>query len=73
MDRLKFDRLAFLAAIERRRVEAGISKRQLAREAGVAPATIIEMGTRLRAPSVDLIITLLAWLGDDIRAYAERR
>jgi DNA-binding XRE family transcriptional regulator len=73
MDRLKFDRFAFLQAVERRRMQEGLSKRGLAREVGVAPTCIVEMATRLRGPSIDLVVTLLAWLGDDIRMYAERR
>lgn len=73
MDKFRFDRLALLMAVERKRAEAGMSKRQLANELGRSHSTVIEWATRGKAPDLDALVTLLAWLSADIKDFMEPR
>lgn len=72
----KFDAFALLRAVERRRAREGLSKRALARQLGLRPSVLVELGTRQRTPSLDVLLALLEWLGDDINDiwdFAERQ
>lgn len=72
MAKWKFDQFGLLAAVERRRAHEGISKRELAKKLDLSQTSLSEMSTKLRAPGLPTLLTLLEWLGDDIWDYAER-
>lgn len=67
---VRFDSEALYVAIDRRRRELGISKREVCRQVGErtpSAVTRIERGTH---PSADLLARLLHWLGDtDLSPY----
>lgn len=67
---VQFDPEALYVAIDRRRRELGISKREVCRQVGEhTPSAVTRIG-RGTHPSADLLVRILHWLGEtDVGAY----
>lgn len=67
---VRFDPEALYVAIDKRRRELGISKREVCRQVGErTPSAVTRIG-RGTHPSADLLVRLLHWLGStDLAPY----
>lgn len=67
---VRFDSEALYLAIDKRRRELGISKREVCRQIGEhTPSAVTRIG-RGTQPSADLLVRLLHWLGEtDLAPY----
>jgi transcriptional regulator with XRE-family HTH domain len=57
-----FDPDALYVALDRKRREAGIRWRDVAKQAGVSASTLTRIG-QFKRPDADGVVRLLAWLG----------
>ena len=68
---LRFDPQALYAALDAQRQERGLSWQDVARETGVAAATLkrTALGGRLE---VDGMLAMVAWLGRSVESFTRR-
>ena len=60
---------ALYQALDRKRRQARLRWRDIAKEAGVSPSTLTRVGHG-RRPDADGLVRLLVWLGEtDVRAF----
>lgn len=67
---IQFDAEALYVAVDRRRRELGISKREVCRQIGEhTPSAVTRLGRGVK-PSADQLVRLLHWLGEtDLGPY----
>ena len=68
---IRFDPKALYAALDEQRRERGLSWAQVAKETGVAAATLkrTEQGGRLE---VDGVLAMVGWLGRTVESFTKR-
>ena len=67
-----FDYVGFYAAVDAARIAKRISMREVARQAGISPATVSRLGSGKR-PNVETLAALTCWAGLQVDWFIRRR